>query len=105
MPGQSGTRPGGIGDRRHLHHGLGAVDELDQHARVHVPALGLLHVVVGRRIDVERVVLALAGGDDGIAEAGDEVDEFHGGGGLVAGAQRIDDAEPLGLALRDRRRW
>ncbi len=54
---------------------------------------------VGRRIDIQRIVLALAGGDDRIAEADDEVDEFHAGAGLVAGAQRVDDAKPLGLML------
>ena len=55
---------------------------------------------VGRRVDVERIVLALAGGNDGVAEAGDEIDEFHGGGGLIACTQRIDDAKALGLSLQ-----
>ena len=36
--GHVGDEAGGVGDGGHLDHGLGAIDELDQHARVHVPA-------------------------------------------------------------------
>ena len=93
-------QPGGIGDRRHLHHGLRAVDELDQHAHIHVTAGGLLLVIVGNGIDVERVVLALAGGDDRMAHGRDELDQLHAGRGFIARSQRIGDAEPVGLALQ-----
>ena len=92
--------PGGIGDRRHLHHGLRAVDELDQHAHIHVAAAGFFLVIVGYRIDVERVVLALAGGNDRMAHGRDELDQLHAGGRLIARAERIGDAEPVGLALQ-----
>ena len=90
---------GGVGDAAHLDHGLRAIDELDQHARVHVPADGFLAIVVGDGIVVERVVLALAGRDDAVAEGGGELDQLHAGAGLVAGADGIDDAEAVGLAL------
>ncbi len=100
--GHVGHQAGGVGDRRHLDHGLGAVDELDQHARVHVPPLRLLAIVVGDGVVVERVVLALAGGDDRVAERGGELDQLHAARRLVAGADRIDDAQPVGLAFQQR---
>ena len=79
MPGTSGTRPVALAMQRHLDHGLGAIDELDQHARVHVPARRFLAIVVGDGVAVEGVVLALAGGDDAVAERGGELDQLHAG--------------------------
>ena len=99
MPGHVGHQTGRIGDGGHFHHGLGAVDEFDQHARIHVPPLGLFHVLIRRGIDVQRIVLALARSHDRIAKADDEFDELHAGTGFIARAQRIDHAEPLGLVL------
>ena len=95
-----GHQPGGVGDRAHLDHGFGAVDELDQHARVHVAAFRFRAVIVRHGVVVERVVLALAGRDDGVAERGGELDQLHAARRLVAGADRIDDAEPVGLPLQ-----
>ncbi len=97
--GAVGDEARGIGDRRHLHHGLRAVDELDQHAHVHVAALRFLRIVIRHGIDIERIVLALAGGDDGMAHGRDEFDELHARRWFVARAQRVGDAEPVGLAL------
>ena len=97
-----GHEPGGIGDRRHLHHGLRAIDEFDQHAHIHVAAPGFFLVIVGYRIDVERVVLALARGNDRMAHGRDEFDQLHARGRLIAGPERIGDAEPVGLALEVR---
>ena len=68
---------GGVGDGAHLDHRLRTIDELDQHARVHVPARGFLAIVVGDRVVVERIVLALAGRDDAVAERRGELDQFH----------------------------
>src|SRR5690606_27459593 len=59
----------------------------------------LLDVVGGNGVVIQRVVLALAGGDDAIAEGGGELDQLHAGRGLVAGADGVDDAEPVGLRL------
>jgi hypothetical protein len=50
---------------------------------------------------VQRIVLALAGRDDGVTERGGELDQLHAGGRLVAGADRIDNAEPIGLLLQE----
>ena len=74
-----GHEAGGVGDGAHLDHGLGAIDELDQHARVHVAARRFLAIVVGHGVVVERVVLALAGGDDAVAERRGELDQLHAG--------------------------
>ena len=63
-------------------------------------ASGFFLVIVGYRIDVERVVLALAGGNDRMAHGRDELDQLHARGRLIAGAERIGDAEPVGLALQ-----
>ena len=92
MPGMSGTRPVALAIGDHLDHGLRAVDEFDQHARVHVarPRLGLIGL--GHGIDLQRVVLALAGGDDLEAEALSEADELERGRRLVARRARVDDA-------------
>ena len=98
--GTIGHEPRRIGNGRHFDHRLRAVDEFDQHAGIHVAPSRFIHIGVGRRIDIERIVLALAGGDDRIAEAQDEIDELHAGARLIAGPQRIDNPEPLGLALQ-----
>ena len=90
---------GGVGEGHHLDHGLGAVDELDQHARVHVARRGLGDVVVRHGVEIQGVVLALAGGDDGHAERAGEGDELDRGGRLVAGRAGIDDAGAFGLGL------
>ena len=66
-----------------------------------LPPRRLVDVVVGRRVDVERIVLALAGGDDRIAQAATKLIELHAVElRLVAGAERVDDAQPVGLALQ-----
>src|SRR5262249_15617316 len=83
-----------------LDHRLRAVDELDQHARVHVAAAGLVHVVLWRRVDFERIVLALPGGDDRIAKAGHEIDELHAGAWLIAGPERVDASQALRFARK-----
>ena len=95
--GHVGNKAGGVGERHHLDHGLRAVDELDEHPGVHVAPRGFLLIVGRNGVELQRVVLALAGGDDGIAEAPGEVHDFHGGAWLVAGAERIDDAGALRL--------
>ena len=48
--------------------------------------VGFLAIVVGDGVAVEGVVLALAGGDDAVAERRGELDQLHAGAGLVAGA-------------------
>ena len=90
----------GVGERHHLHHRLRAVDELDQHPRIHVAPGRFGDVGIGRGVDLERVVLALAGRDDRIAEPAQEVDELHRRAGLVARPQRID--HPASSAFADR---
>ena len=95
MPGTSGTSQaelGGVGERDHLDHRLGAVDELHEHARVHVAPRRFLGVRIGCRVHLERIVLALAGCDDGVAQAAHEIHELHGRARLVTGPQRVDHA-------------
>ena len=96
-----GHQAGGVGDRHHLDRRLRAVDELDQHARIHV-ALGRLLLVVGRHgVELQRVVLALAGGDDVEAEAPGKADDLQRAGRLVAGGTGIDDAGLARLLLEE----
>ncbi len=99
MPATSGHEAGGVGERGHLHHGLGAVDELHQHARIHVARPGLLGELVGGGVDLEGVVLGLAGGDDLEAERLGEADQLDGGRRLVARRAGQHDAGLLRLLL------
>ena len=48
---------------------------------------------------IERVVLALAGGNHFVAHGGDELDQLHAGGRLIAGADGVDDAHLIGHLL------
>ena len=96
-----GNEAGGVGDGRHLDHGLGAVDEFDEHARVHVAARRFLAIVVRHSVVVERVVLALAGRNDAVAERRGEFDQLHAARRLVARADRVDDAQPIRLLLQE----
>ena len=97
--GDVGDEAGAVGDGHHLHHGLGAVDEFDQHARIHVAGVGLRLVVGGHGIPTQRVVLALAGADDLEADGLGEADQLQRGGGLVAGGAGVDDAGALCLRM------
>ena len=65
--GDIGDEAGGIRDRDHLDHGLGAIDEFDQHPRIHSPGAGLGYIEVGRGFHVEGVVFTFTGGDHGHA--------------------------------------
>jgi hypothetical protein len=89
MPGLSG----------HFNHGLGAVDELNQHTHIHVAALGFFQIVIGNGVDIERIVLALASGNDGVTHGGNEFDQFHTRRRLVASAERIGNAQTVSLSL------
>ncbi|GCC48933.1 hypothetical protein chiPu_0033310, partial [Chiloscyllium punctatum] len=90
----------GVGDRRHLDRGFGAVEEGVEHLRIHAGGLRLArgepvmlphalrrHVVIGRQI-----FGALAGGDDVEAGGARPVDHFRGQRRLVAIGERIDHA-------------
>ena len=90
----------GIGEGDHLDHGLGAVDELDEHARVHVARAGLRFISLRDGLDVEGVVLALSGGDHGQAEGAREGDELDGRRGLVSRRTGVDDPGALGPRLQ-----
>ena len=93
-----GHEAGGVGERDHLDHRLRPVDELDEHARVHVAGARLLLVILGHGLEVERVVLALAGGDDRHSEGACECDELDRRGRLVTRRAGVDDARAVGLA-------
>ena len=49
---------------------------------------------------VERVVLALSGRNDAIAERGGELDQFHATRRFVASPDGIDDPKAVGLRLQ-----
>ena len=99
--GDVGLEAGGVGHRGHLDHRLGAVDELDQHARVHVALARLFLELVGRRVELQRIVLALARSDDLEADRLGEADQLDGGGRLVARRAGEHHARFLRLGLEE----
>lgn len=90
--------PGGVGERRHLELGLGAVGELGEHARVHLLAGGLGLVVGGDRGGDVGVVLALADGDHLEPEVLGVLDELEALDRLVAAADGVDGVPGVGHA-------
>ena len=70
---------GGVGDGRHFHHRLGTVNKLYQHTRIHVSSACLVLVIFRHRVEIQWVVLALAGADDVVTHGGDELDKLHTG--------------------------
>ncbi len=105
-------QPRGVGDRRHLDGGFGAVEKRVEHLRVHAGGLGLAgrepvvapdavrrHLVIGGQ-----VLGPFAGGDN--AKPGGPRPVHHLGSqcGLVAIGQRIDDAGFAGFLRQQRSR-
>ena len=95
-----GNKAGGVGDCSHFDHRFRAIHELDQHTRVHVTGIGFCLVAVGRRIDVQRIILTLARGYDLVSHRRDKLDKLHTGRRLVSCTQRIDNAQPVGLRFK-----
>ena len=87
---------GGVGQRRHLDHRLGPVDEAGQHLRVHALGRACGGQRLRGRVRVERVVLALPGADDLEVQVPGEVDQDLGLDRLVAPAHRVDRPGLLG---------
>ena len=91
-PALADAEVGRVRQRRHLDHGLGAVDEAAQHLRVHLLAGGLGGQAGRGVVRAHRVVLALARADDVEGEVAGELDELERLGRLVAAAQGVDRA-------------
>ena len=94
-----GHKPGAIGNRHHFNHRLGAVDEFNQHAGIHVAGPRLRFILLGHRIKLERIVLALAGADNFQTQRLRKADELDGAGRFIAHGPCIDNAGALGLRL------
>ena len=101
---------GGVGDRRHLDGGFGAVEKRVEHLRIHagglrlggaetimVPDPGRRHVVIGRQI-----FGALARGDDTESDRARPVHHFRGQGRLIAIGERIHHPGAAGLVGQQR---
>ena len=62
-----------------------------------MPPDGFPGIGIGRRVEIQGIVLALARRDDAVPHGGHELHQFHAGRRLVPRAERIDHAQPLGL--------
>ena len=95
-PAGADLQAGGVGQRGHLDHRLGPVDEAAQHLRVHVLAVGLRGQFLGRGMGIQRIVLTLAGADHLEGQIAGEVDQALRFGRFVAAAHAVDASGLLG---------